>query len=48
MKRQKQSSKAEYLAKYDKAMQPIGSLGNAVVAYALLVVCFIGILVINL
>ena len=47
MKRQRQSSKAEYLAKYDKSMQPLGSLGGALVPYTLLVLSFVAILIAN-
>ncbi len=45
MKRQKQSSKAEYLKKYDKSMQPLSSLGSGLVGKALLVILFIAILI---
>ena len=48
MKRQRQSSKAEYLAKYDKSMQPLGSLGGALVPYTLLVLSFVAILIANI
>ena len=44
MKRQKQSSKAEYLKKYDKSMQPLLSLGSGLVGKALLVLLFVVIL----
>ena len=47
MKRQRQSSKAEYLAKYDKSMQPLGSLRGALVPYTLLVLSFVAILIAN-
>ena len=47
MKRQRQRSKAEYLAKYDKSMQPLGSLGGALVPYTLLVLSFVAILIAN-
>ena len=44
MKRQKQSSKAEYLKKYDKSMQPLSSLGSGLVGKALLALLFVAIL----
>lgn len=43
-KRKKQSSKAEYLKKYDKAMGPLGSLGSGLVPYALIIVLFVVII----
>ncbi|MBT3475355.1 hypothetical protein HN460_00240 [bacterium] len=48
MKRQKQNSKAAYLAKYDKSMQPLESLGNGLVPYTLLALSFVAILIVNL
>lgn len=44
MKRQKQNSKEEYLAKYDKSMGPMASLGTGLVPYTILIVSFIAIL----
>ncbi|MFL2630218.1 MAG: hypothetical protein ACJ0OP_00455 [Thermodesulfobacteriota bacterium] len=43
-KRKKQSSKAEYLKKYDKAMGPLGSLGSALIPYAIIIGLFVAIL----
>tara|TARA_B110000263_G_scaffold249784_1_gene268503 strand:- start:1513 stop:1851 length:339 start_codon:yes stop_codon:yes gene_type:complete len=48
MKRQKQNSKEEYLAKYDKSMGPMASLGTGLVPYTILILSFIAILYIAL
>jgi len=48
MKRQKQNSKAAYLAKYDKSMQPLESLGFGLAPYTVLVLSFVAILIVNL